>query len=366
MAQAVSICAGIVGQERACRMLDALHSAGHYPSLLFIGPPGVGKRSVALRLAQTANCGSAKGGPPCGECPSCRTIARLTSPDLKLLFPLKKPKRRREDDESEGEREDVVTALLDRVSEFALDERQPVPPPAHVIHIELVRWLRREMARPPLTLRQRFFIIVDAHRMTTEAANALLKILEEPQRQTTFVLTTSRPNQLLDTIRSRCRPVKFNPVPTQAVASWLTSECGADTDAAELAAEVSDGSVARALSFLDNPDDFLVPGALKFFGHTQAGEEEVLAAMNDLSRVPLPTVVGSLLFLYRQALRAHHGLSSDYARREPAIGRKAKACSDDYLRRAVKYLSGRIQDSRLYVDRRLFLYTLLSSLRRAA
>jgi hypothetical protein len=74
--------------------------------------------------------------------------------------------------------------------------------------------------------------------------------------------------------------------------------------------------------------------------------------------------VGTLLFLYRQTLRTKHGLASAFAASEPAIGRKAEACSDDYLRRVIRYLSERLQDSRMYLNPTLFLYTLLSSVRR--
>lgn len=338
-------------------MLDA----GSLPPLLFAGPAGTGKRTLALRLAQRANC--PEQDPPCARCTSCRTTSSLNHPDHRLLFPIKSPAGI---DPSNPDKSIELTAqaTIERYPEYTLESAQPVPDPRQFVIIWQVRWLRREISRPPLTARTRFYTMLHADRMNREATNALLKMLEEPQKQTTFVLTTDRPSQLLDTIRSRCRLVRFTAIPEQVITNWLTGHRNVDNDDAVTAAQMSDGSMRRALDFLENPDSFLCPAVLDFFRHQAAGEAEVLAAMHEVGKTPLQTVVGTFIYLYRQVLRAKAGILTPYASREPSVRRKAEILTIDYLRRVITFLSERYDDCRLPIERRLFLYTLLSSVRR--
>jgi len=338
-------------------MLDA----GSVPPLLFAGPDGTGKRTVALRLAQRANC--PEPDPPCGRCTSCRTTATLSHPDHRLLFPIRSPAGI-DPGNPDKSIELTAQATIERYPEYALESQHPVPDPRQFVTIWQVRWLRREIARPPLTARTRFYTMLHADRMNREATNALLKMLEEPQRQTTFVLTTDRPSQLLETIRSRCRLVRFTAIPEQTIAAWLTGQRKVGKDDALTAAQMGDGSMRRALEFLEDPDSFLCPAVLDFFRHTAAGEAEVLAAMHAVGKTPLQTVVGTLIYLYRQVLRAKTGVPTPYASREPSVARKAEALTTDYLRRVITFLAERYDDCRLPIERRLFLYTLLSSVRR--
>lgn len=361
MARTVGPCRKIIGQPRACAQLQALIEADCLPSLLFAGPPGVGKRTAALQLARTANC-EAPADRPCGKCRSCRTIAKLNHPDVRAIFPARLS--RKSDSADEQESDGIINTVLESSPAYALEERQPRVNPQLTISIKLVRWLRREMTRPPFTARRRFFVILNAHQMLAEASNAFLKILEEPQRQTTIILTTDRPNVLLPTVRSRCRLVKFANIPDPELTDWLIQHRQVEAETARLAAAMAEGSPGRALRFLESPDDFLARPALEFFALREAGEAEVLATLSDLGGAPVPIVVGTFLFLYRQALRARHGLMTELAEElAPAI-RQADRLSDDYLRRVIRYLVERLQEARTNVDRRLFLYTLLSSLRR--
>lgn len=359
MAGAVNPCPGLIGQPRACSRLAALLESGSLPSLLFAGPAGVGKRTAALQLARAANCETGTGR-PCGECHSCRTITSLHHPDVKVVFPVRLPKKRGDEETIES----VVDKVLELSRNYTLDRAQPPAQPQLSISIKLVRWLRQEMARPPFTARRRFFIVLNAHQMTDEAANAFLKILEEPQAKTTVILTTNRLNSLLPTVRSRCRLVRFAGVPAPELVSWLVNDRGVPPDTARMSATVADGSPGRALGFIENPDDYLSAPALAFFASGGAGEAEVLAALDKLRGTPATVVVSTFLFLYHQALRARHGVDTDLA---PAIAepvRRAAGLPDDYLRRVIGYLAGRLREARSPIEPRLFLYTLLSSLRR--
>ena len=182
------------------------------PTLLFVGPDGVGKRLVALGLAQVENCRS-RGSTPthdldaCGECPTCRRIARGSYPDVPLIVP--------------GETGSIT-----------------IDPIRHVIG---------EAGYRPFEGQRRVVIIADADRVVTPAQNALLKILEEPPDSTRFVLVTARPDLLLPTVRSRCQRLNFGRLMDQDVVKVLDRLRGDDAEDAHVAAAAAGGSVARAL-----------------------------------------------------------------------------------------------------------------------
>lgn len=191
----------LLGQDRATAVLNSLLAIRHYPPLLFTGPSGVGKRTAALLYAQAANCDSA-GAEPCGTCRTCRAIANLQHPDVRLFFPASRPR--------EGATPEEVAQEAAREAEcYALTACRPALDPTLVIPIGAVRWMRGQTARPPMSARVRVFIIVQANLMTIEAANALLKTIEELPATTTVILTTDVPEDVPPTIRSRCQTVRF-------------------------------------------------------------------------------------------------------------------------------------------------------------
>lgn len=349
----------LLGQERAVRVLDRTAASGRMPSLLFVGRHGVGKRTAALLLAQGANCPAA-GTRPCGECRSCRTIAALTHPDVRVLFPV--AQKRRDDESSEAPDQPLETP-----EPFALGRRQPAPNPSHLIPIAAVRWLRREMARPPLSARHRFFIILHADRLRGEAANALLKTLEEPQSQSSFVLTAAQAGTLPPTIRSRCQVVRFGDIPEATIAARLELEAGADPVAARTAAALADGSLGEAFRHLDVPEAALVRPALDYFLEPDAaGSDRLLDTLDEVRGVPPVAVLNTLLFLHRQALLWRLGTGSNFLEANPAVRGVAEELEPAYLRRAIRHLLNRLDDCRLNVPAELLLYSVLVALRRPA
>lgn len=207
----------IIGHRRILDLLSrSIAGRSLPPSVIFSGPEGVGKRLVALAVAQTLNCtailsGATAGGgfqvDACGECPACQRIARGVHPDVLIVAP--------------GE--------------------------TGSIKIEQVRdALDRAMYRP-FEGRRRVTIIDEADALIAGAQNALLKTLEEPPSSSVFILVTSRPDALLPTVRSRCSQIRFGRLSSADVAAVLERDHKCQKREALAVAAASDGSVGRAL-----------------------------------------------------------------------------------------------------------------------
>ncbi len=228
-------------------------SRGTLPATVLVhGMPGCGKQSLALWMARTALC--AADTRPCDHCNSCRLALRLEHPDIHWYFPLPRPKRA----STPGKRAEALEeARHDRLAEF---RRQPLRPEGDTdvkgIYLAAVLSIRARAHKRPAMGSQQFFIIGDAEYLvpqeaSPEAANALLKLLEEPPDGSRFILTSGRPGSLLDTIRSRTLPLHLPPLPVEEVAAFLEEECGADPATAAEAATRSQGSIGTALGHLD-------------------------------------------------------------------------------------------------------------------
>jgi DNA polymerase III subunit delta' len=183
------------------------------PSLVFSGPEGVGKRTIAVALAQLLNCerpvewSDDHGKTACGTCSPCRRIARGVHADVLTLQP-----------------GDTGTIKVDQVREAI-----------------------ERAAYRPFEGRRRLVIIDDADALMPEAQNALLKTLEEPPSASVFVLVTARPDVLLPTVRSRCHRLRFGPLTAVDVADVLMRRHGLTAQEAHAAAAASDGSIGLAL-----------------------------------------------------------------------------------------------------------------------
>lgn len=186
---------------------DRLHHC-----LIFEGPPGVGKGASARWLAMAINCErQGSGDEPCGRCWSCRSIPKDQHPDIIRV---------------------------------GLDPERATP----IISVRQARELLGQLSLHPLHARRRLVIIDPADALNAESANALLKTLEEPPRGTGFILVTSRPMDLLATVRSRGQRVRFQPVEPARLVPWLEGQ--GIHPAAELA-RLAEGCPMRALALAE-------------------------------------------------------------------------------------------------------------------
>ncbi len=196
----------ILGNERVKKTLrKALQKKKVPNSYLFSGPEGVGKREMALVLAKAMNC-QRKKDDACGICPPCKAINAGNFPD---------------------------------VMEIQLE--------GNVIKIERIRELRRIAYLKPMAGGRRMFIINEAEKMTEEAANSLLKILEEPPLFTYIILLTHNPFLIMPTIKSRCQILSFTPVSREEIKNLLI-ENGYKQEKASIISLYVRGNTRLALS----------------------------------------------------------------------------------------------------------------------
>jgi DNA polymerase-3 subunit delta' len=188
-------------------------------SLLFQGPHGVGKQRLALWLAGRLLCAEEQA--PCGTCAACRYVNAIAHPDLHWVFP--RPRLKEADPDQEQVRDDYAEAIAERVGNLGL---YASPSGSEGIYVATVRSLVRSAAMSPAMGRRKIFIVGDAERMVPQegadmAANAFLKLLEEPPADTTIILTSSEPGGLLPTIRSRVVSVRVPLVSDAAVRAFV-------------------------------------------------------------------------------------------------------------------------------------------------
>ena len=204
----------VIGHERHKTLLEAAirHDRVAH-AYLFHGDAHIGKRLMAVRLAQALNCeGSADAGGPdgCGPCRSCRQIEARTHPDFLLIEP---------------------------------DQEMTNPQ----IKIEQVREIESQIIYRPLIGRFKIVLIDQADRLTLGAANALLKTLEEPPAHSVFVLVTGRPFALPSTIMSRCQCLRFVPPAQTQVEAALILKRNMPPQDARLLALATQARIGEAL-----------------------------------------------------------------------------------------------------------------------
>lgn len=173
-------------------------------SWLLLGPRGSGKRSAAVAMAAAMNC-PVEPGVGCGTCSACARIVRHRHPDVHHIVP-------------EG-----PLIPVDVIREIVIPEA----------------------SRSPFEARRKIFIIEEADRMNEPAQNAILKTLEEPHPDTTFVLISDNEEEVLETVRSRCRIIRLDPVSEARIVEMLEDD-GAAAELALLAARLSEGDFERA------------------------------------------------------------------------------------------------------------------------
>jgi len=204
----------LVGHEWAVDMLKKhVVNGTTRHAYLFAGPPGLGRRTLALRFAQALNCQTPlDAGIPCGQCRDCKQIEAMQHADLTVVQA-----------ESEG----------------------------GTLKVDQIREARRMLTFKPYQSKYRVAIFLRFQEANDNAANALLKTLEEAPSYAVLILTADNPEQLLPTIVSRCEVLRLRPLPVEGV-RWDLENSGMETDRANLIAHISGGRPGYARQLLES------------------------------------------------------------------------------------------------------------------
>jgi DNA polymerase-3 subunit gamma/tau len=246
----------VVGQEHVTRTLGNAFAAGRvHHAFLFCGPRGCGKTTLARIVGKALNCQNLTTGPatgtaePCGTCGACTSIANGSAVDYQEM---------------------------DGASNRGIDA---------------IRELTEAVRYQPAVLRKKVYVIDEVHMLTTEAFNALLKTLEEPPPHVTFVLATTEPHKLPNTILSRCQRYDFKLVPASRLAQHLANifkqeKLKIDAGAISLIVRESGGSVRDALSLCDQ--------IISYVGDAKIEEKHVAEVLGVADRSLTRTLVKAL------------------------------------------------------------------------
>jgi len=206
--------ADITGNRQIVQTLGKALAGGKLAhAYLFHGPRGVGKRTAALALARAYLCWQRVNGDCCGQCPACRKVLSGSHPDLHVFRPT-----------------------------------------GTTVKIEQIRELQKTLYLKPYEGSTKVYLLEEADTMTAEAANSLLKSLEEPPENTLLIFIATNLYSVLPTILSRCQAMHFKKIPQGEIENWLVSEKGVRREEARFLAALADGNLAKAIQWSDSED----------------------------------------------------------------------------------------------------------------
>lgn len=208
---------GIIGHQWAIDLLsDQVSKEAARHAYLFTGPRGIGRRTLAIRLAQALNCPNASSlGTPCFKCRTCSLIDRMQHPDLTIV-----------QSEHEG----------------------------RTLKVDQIRALQHDLSLSPYEAKYRVAVLLRFEETSPSAANALLKTLEEPPPQVVIILTAESGERLLPTIVSRCEVLRLRPLAVNEVSIGLSTKWKLPTEQAKLLAHLSGGRPGYALRLQNEPE----------------------------------------------------------------------------------------------------------------
>ena len=270
----------LLGQEKAKNLIQRCIAAGRLPhAYIFKGPAGVGKKLFAMGLAAALNCQGGEPGRACGRCRSCHKFRSGNHPDFLVVRPDK-----------------------------------------GAIKIDQIREMCRALSYPPYESALRIVLLADVHTMRPEAANSLLKTLEEPPAGNLLILTAESSRDILPTISSRCQSLPFFALSTEQTITILQRrETDLDQRTASLLARLAEGSPGRALLLYHGDMIATMQRLVSLVTAPEAGADhnvgQLLRMAEEMAALKenLPALFGLLRLWLRDMLPGGDDRNSDWA-----------------------------------------------------
>jgi DNA polymerase-3 subunit delta' len=356
------------GNPQIVTALRGALRAGRVPhALLFSGPQGVGKFTLARLFAQAANCERLTDD-ACGECYTCQRIALLAEPQRLIEQGL--AERGESADAAIVERTPLILQTHPDVWALVPDPvrlKSPVARP--VLRIGQLRAVQRAAYFQPMG-RRRVFVLDGADTMRWDVASVFLKILEEPPGSATLILTAPSPYSLLPTIVSRCLQFHFAPLPANEVEAILKEKSDLSPAAARLAAQLSEGRPGYALEMDTIKEGDRRSNALKILDRAARGEDfgQLFALTNAISKdreVSFEEQLSIFYSLLSDLLELCSGIASPHLRNLPLrkdLEAVAKRIDASWVMRALRGLDQLAAGARRNLNRQLGLDSLAAEL----
>lgn len=341
--------AEIAGNASTKRALIRLIERSNIPSaMLFTGPRGVGKFTLAMAFVQAANCRRFKSD-SCGECTSCKALEH--APTLADLVESARNSRGKTDPE------EIPLIVQPHPDVWIL-----VPDP-NFIRAAQMREVRRMAYFRPSIGRRRFFVFDEAEKLRTDFSDLLLKVLEEPPDTATLILVTDRPNKLPDTVRSRCMTFRVSPLRIQEIEEYLAKHTKRKVAERKVLAHLSAGSVGAALAVNLEESRRLRRQLLSYLELARDGGayERLFGIAEQVSKgeeEPFENVIEMLYSVLNDLLHLELGRPQDCLRNidlEAELKRIAAQIDVPWIERAVKRLDEIDRWQRRNINRRLAL-----------
>mgnify|MGYP001269451116 FL=1 len=247
----------IIGQDYIWNKLKLVHSKNKVANAyLFYGSDGTGKEGMAIKFSALLNCQN-KNIAPCGKCNSCLKIKTFQHPNISLIIPLPKEKTINKNDNPNKALTNKTLELI--IHLFKEKIKNPYLefniPKANTILINSIRDIRKKIYMKSFEEGFKCVLIFEAEKLMgnqEESASALLKILEEPPSNSTFVLCTKFPNKLSNTIKSRCQSIYFPPLNENEILHYVSENNNISNENSKIISNLSNGSLKLANKIISN------------------------------------------------------------------------------------------------------------------
>lgn len=251
----------IIGNEDVKKALAGMVDSGRIPhAMMFYENDGCGALQIILAFLQYLYCKNKNGSDSCGICSECNKVEKLIHPDIRFVFPVTGGSKVSSSEKPTSDSYIQYWRELLLANPFFLENELNaalgIEGKSSAIAVPEAKVILESLSLTSVEGSYSTIVLYLPEKMNSEAANRLLKIVEEPPEKTLFLMITHYPEKVLQTISSRCQGVRIMPLSREEISSVLTTSFGKDSDQAAQAALMAHGSVGTALHYLADQSDY--------------------------------------------------------------------------------------------------------------